>query len=358
MDLTFTIYRKKLGRIIFLNSAEVLTQDPKNKVARLALIDVAFASEHDNQAHLLIKQDLALYPNDPDFLNQEATLYAIRHQYARAAALSQKIVTKYPKNKPAKALLDEITQINPHLLYGLNEVGINSEIDYISDLHTAWQYSTAYYNRDTPWGLASLTLNNATRLGVTSNQGAVNLFPVINKNLYVRLTGAYANQPLLFPTYLGGIEPYFLGAPVELSFGTNYYYILPNITFNQYTGSISKEWKKYWLSFRPNYYIPEHGLKSTLYTGTLIRYFGPKDTFARLTIGSGTTPDLANLTTVDFIVIKNNFIAFNVQYPIINHSFLFTIGGDYQHWVFPNSRVRNISGMTIGCSYRFQGPKS
>src|SRR3989304_10274351 len=29
MDLTFTIYRKKLGRIIFLNSAGILTQDPK-----------------------------------------------------------------------------------------------------------------------------------------------------------------------------------------------------------------------------------------------------------------------------------------------------------------------------------------
>lgn len=335
----------------------LLTQDPKNKVARLALIDVAFSAGHDKETRLLIKQALVLYPHDPDFLNQQATLYVIRHQYARAASLDQKVVADYPNYKPAKALLDEIGQVNPHLLYGLNEVGINSEIDYISDLHSAWQYSTAYYNHDTPWGLTSLNLNNATRLGVTSNQGAINLFPVISKNSYMRLTGAYANQPLLFPTYMGGIEPYFIGGPAELSFGANYSYILPNITFVQYTASVSKEWKNYWLSFRPNYYVPAHGTKSTLYTGTLIRYFGPKDTFARLTLGSGTTPDLANLTTVDFIVIKNNFVTFNVQYPIINHSFLFTIGGDYQHWVFPNSRVRNISGMTIGFNYRFQGPK-
>ena len=351
--LTQKQYQQANAQLQFL-----IRRDPNNKIARLALIDVELTAGHDNKARILINKDLVLYPNDPEFLNQQAALYVMRHQYGRAASTSKKILVKDPQNKPAKALLDEVTQINPHYLYGLNEVGINSEIDYISDLNTAWQYSTAYYNRDTPWGLASLSLNNATRLGVTSNQGAVNLFPVINKNLYTRLSGAYANQPLLFPTYFGGIEPYFIGGPVELSFGVNYANILPNITFTQYTGSVSKEWRNYWVSFRPNFYIPAHGNRSTLYTGTIIRYFGPKDTFARVTFGLGTTPDLANLTTVDFIVIQNNFITFNVQYPVINHSFLFTIGGDYQHWVFPSSRVRNITGMTIGFNYRFQGPKS
>lgn len=359
--------RLMLGRIYVLQKQYqqaqsqfqwLLTQDPKNKVARLALIEAAFSSGNDNQARLRIKQALALYPNDPDFLNQEATLYALRHQYPRAVYLDKKILTLYPKNKPAKALLDEITQINPHYLYGLNEVGINSQVDYVSDLHAVWQYSTMYYNHDTPWGLASASINDATRLGVTSNQVAVNLFPVINKNLYVRLSGSYANQPLLFPTYFGGIEPYFLGMPVELSLGANYAYILPNITFTQYTASISKEWSKYWASFRPNYYVPAHGKRSALYTGTFIRYFGAKDTLAKITFGTGTTPDLANLTTIDFIVIKNNFVTLSAQYPLFNHRLLLTIGGDYQHWVFPNSRVREISGINIGLNYRFQGPKS
>lgn len=359
--------RLMLGRIYLsqkqyrqaINQFQILlTQDPKNKTARLALIDTEFTSGHEWQAQSLIKQALVIHPYDSDFLNQQAIFYVTRHQYPQAASLAKKILIEHPDDQSAQGLLDDITKLNPHLPYGLNEVGINSEVDYISDLKKAWQYSTLFYNHDTSWGLAALSLNNATRLGVTANQGALNLFPVISKNIYTRLTGAYANQPLLFPTYFGGIEPYFIGGPAELSLGANYSYIRQNITFIQYTASVSKEWRQYWVSFRPNYYVPAHGKKSTLYTGTLIRYFGPKDTFARLTFGSGTMPDLANLTTIDFIVIKNNFVTLNVQYPIINPSFLVTIGGDYQHWVFPNSRVRKISGMTLGFNYRFQGPST
>ena len=39
MDLTFTIYRKRLGKIIFINSAQILTQDPKNLKDLLRQLD-------------------------------------------------------------------------------------------------------------------------------------------------------------------------------------------------------------------------------------------------------------------------------------------------------------------------------
>jgi len=239
----------------------------------------------------------------------------------------------------------------------LNEVGINTEGDYVSGLNGKWQYTTLYYSYDTPWGIAALGMNDATRFGITANQLAMNFFPVFNKNLYFRLTGDYANQPLLFPTYVAGIEAYSAAMPVELSLGLNYSWIIPNIAFAQYTGSISKEWGDYWFSFRPNYYVPLHGPTSTLYTATVIRYFGPKDTYLKVTAGSGYSPNLADLTTVDFIVVQNNSITASVQFPVINHSLLMTIGGDYQHWVFPeNSTVWNISGLIIGLNYRFETP--
>lgn len=336
----------------------ILAQNPKNKEAYLALIDEELAAEHNAQAQLLITKGLKLFPNDPDFLGRRATLYFSQHMYGRSAYVNKKIIAQYPQNSAAREQLKEIAQISPHYLYGLNEVGANSEVDYISDLHEVWQYSTVYFNHDAPWGLASFNLNNTTRFGVTASQGAFNLFPVANNHLYFRLTGAYANEPLLFPTYVAGGEGYVSTKPVELSLGGNYSYILPSIAFTQYTGSISKEWGKYWVGFRPNHYVPQHGKQSTLYTGTLIRYFGPKDTYLKLMFGSGTTPDLANLTTVDFIVIKNNFVTLSTQFPIINHALLLNIGGDYQHWVFPSSRIRNISGITIGLNYRFEGINS
>jgi len=356
--------RLMLGRIYLMQKQyqeaqtqfqSILRQDPGNKMARLALINTALSSGRDNQARLQIQQALAIDPTDPDFLNQEAAFYSLRHQYSRAIYLDKKIIDRYPKNKPAKALLDEITTINPNFFYGLNQLGVNSEVDYVSDLRSVWQYTTLYYNRDTPWGLASASMNDATRLGVTSNQGAINVFPIINKNLYIRFSGAYANQPILFPHYFAGIEPYFVARPVELSLGANYAYILPNIAYTQYTASITKEWGNYLATFRPNYYSPARWNSSTLYTGTFIRYLGAKDTLLKVTVGTGTMPDLANLTTIDFIVVKNNFVTFNVQYPLLNHQLLFTLGGDYQHWVFPNSRVRQISGVIVGLNYRFQG---
>lgn len=340
---------------------QLLMQNESNKEAWLGLIDLQLAAGHDYSAYLTIKAALKRYPQDPAFLVRKSALDLLQHKYPMAAYRSQQLLKDYPQSeavKPAKDILNTIEELNPHLARGVNEVGINSEVDYISDLKTEWQYSNAYYNRDMPWGLLSLNLNNTTRFGVTANQGQLNLLPVVNRNLYFRLTAAYANQPLLFPTYIGGAEAFFSGAPLELSFGSTYSYILPQIAFTQYTASFSKEWRKYWLSFRPIFYMPQFGNQSTLYTATLIRYFGPKDTYVKLTAATGRSPDLANLTTIDFIVIKNNYVTLNVQVPLLQHRLLLNIGGDFQHWVFPNSLVRNISGMNIGLNYRFEDKRT
>lgn len=356
--------RLKLGNIYVLSKdytqarqtfEYLLRLNDHNKQAYIGLIHVDQMSGHDRRAMSIAEQALLLFPGDPDIQVEQAKIYAMQHKYAKAADLNKKIMHVYPKNSAAATQLKEIKSINPHFLYGMDEVGFNTQVDSISDLKNDWEYSTVYYNRDTSWGSFSLNLNNADRFGTNANQGLLSVSPVINKNLYFRLTGAYANEPVLFPTYLSGVEGYFSGMPVELSAGYTYASILPDISYFQYTGSISKEWKDYWLSFRPNFYVPKRGKNSILYTGTLIRYLGFKDIYARVTVGSGTSPDLANLTTTDFIVIKNNFITVNIQFSVISHSVLLTLGGEYQHWVFPTNRVRRIAGGNIGLNYRFEG---
>lgn len=190
---------------------------------------------------------------------------------------------------------------------------------------------------------------------MTASQGLLNVFPVVNKNFYFRLTGAYANQPTLFPTYTLGGEGFYAGLPVELSAGYDFYKILPNIAYARYTGSVSKEIGDYMFSFRPYFYRPLHGKNSILYTATLFRYLGHKDTYLKLMLGSGTSPNLANLLTTDFLVIGNNYATFTAQFPIFNHRLLLSIGGDYQRWVFhPSNRIRNITGGIIGINYRFE----
>jgi YaiO family outer membrane protein len=342
--------------ILLFSLPGLLHASPKQVL--LKKIDSELTLKNTHAAQLLLNQALKSYPNDPDVLAKQAKYFFTLRQYARAGDLSKQILEKTPKHPDATSIKSDIYEINPHLLHGLNAVGVNSEIDYVSDLKSIWQYTTLNYNRDMTWGVASLSLNNTSRFGETGNQGAIALYPIVNNQLYFRVNAAYANKPVLFPTYSGGGEVYYSGfKPAELSIGASHYSIVRNIAFSQFTGSISKEIGPYWIGFRPNYYLPARGRKSALYTGTLIRYFGPLDTYAKVTVGSGTTPDLANLTTVDFIVIKNTFVVGVIQIPLLDHRLLLSLGGDYQHWVFPSGKVRNISGGIIGLAYRFEDPK-
>ena len=333
----------------------LLAQNPMDKDALLGLIDTEIAAGHETKARSLITQGIAIYPNDPDFLVKNAYIYYSKHMYARAASIDQKIIQHYPDNKASQALLKELKDLNPHFLYGLNEVGTSSIVDYISDLKTYWQFSNAYYSRGMSWGLAALSLNNASRFGRNANQVALTVSPVLSRSLYFDMTGAYANEPLLYPTYTAGVEGYYSGLPLEFSFGYTYYSIIKHIAFTKYTASVSKEWSNYWVSFRPNYYVPQQGKKSVLYSATLVRFFGTKDCSANLTLGTGTSPDLADLLTVDFSVIRNNFINFSLQLPVWNHRLLVNLGGNYQHWTFQNQRVRELSGGSLGLNYRFEG---
>jgi YaiO family outer membrane protein len=336
---------------------QILAQEPRHKEALLMQIDIELEQRHDLRAAKLINQALLIYPNDEDILSKRATLYFMRHMYARAAQLDKNLLAIEPHNKALKEEFKQILDLSPHLTKGLNEFGANTQIDNVSGLKDPWAYSTFYYNYDTTMGAASLSMNNASRFGINANQAAMNIFPVFNKDLLFRFSGAYANQPILFPTYFVGAEAYTAALPVELSFGGNNSWIIRNIAFSHYTGSVSKEWKNYWFSFRPNYYLPLHGPTSILYTATAIRYFETKDTFFRITAGSGYAPNLADLLTVDFIIVNTNFVTATFQFPVFNHRLLMFIGGDYQHWVFQSNKVVwDISGAIIGLNYRFEKP--
>lgn len=333
---------------------KILAKTPDDKGSLTALVNLHLVQKNDRKALVLVNKALLFYPEDIELQTLKGRVFQSRHQLAVAAHHYQKILSDSPSAIHAQTQLNEIEKLNPHLLYGLNETGIYNETDYISDLKQLWQYSTAIYNRDTEWGAYSLSINNTTRFNTTANQGMINLYPIFNQDLYFRLTAAYANEPLLFPQYTAGGEAFFFGWPAELSAGYDYNYILPNLDYVRYTLSISKEIKDYWVSFRPYFFKTHDGKSSVLYTGTMYHYLGFKDTYFKLLAGSGTSPDLANLLTTNFIVIHNNFITATLQFPIYQHALLMTVGADFQHWIFDNlHRKRNISGGIIGLNYRF-----
>ena len=97
----------------------------------------------------------------------------------------------------------------------------------------------------------------------------------------------------------------------------------------------------------------DHSKNSILYTGVIRRYFDTVDHFLSLGLGSGHSPDLSDLLTVNFIVIRNNYVTLTYEFPIINHHYIVDLGAGYQRWQYPSNLVRNLYNGSVGIKYRF-----
>lgn len=332
----------------------VLQYYPKYVDARLFLADIALHYGDDILAMNIINQGLLCDPCNVDLLAKKAHIVFVQHMYAQSAFRAQKILAIAPCNENARNVLQEIKKVSPRYTYGLNEIGISSGNDDVPDLGEIWDYSSFYYSADTAAGNVAAKVNYAARLGIRAPQMELDFSPVINQNLYFELTGAYANQPTLFPTYAASAEGYLATHSIfDISLGSKYSYITDSTFFTRYTGSLSKYIGDYWLSFRPYYFVPNAGQRSILYTGVIRRYFGTTDRYLNLSLGFGKSPDLADLQTLDFLVIKNKYANFGGEFPICNHRFVIDLGIGYQRWNYPSGLVRNLYGMNAGVKYRF-----
>jgi YaiO family outer membrane protein len=289
-----------------------------------------------------------------DFYTLKAMHYYKKGNYYMSAYYAKKALHQNPQNKQAKETLSEIEEISPKYTKGLNELGIISEEDYVSDRQAGWNYTNLFYKRYTPFGSVTGKLNYTYRNGGQALQEALESALVFNKYFYVNIDGGYAANQNLFPNYYVGAEAFaYIPKIFDLSFGDKYSNIINDTGFYTYTGSIAKTFKDYWISFRPYRFVPNAGDKSTLYTATFRRYFANEDGYISLTLGRGQSPDLNDLQTVDFIVINNTIVALNIQIPFLNHRLVFNIGSDYQRQVFPTGSIREITGGIAGIKFRF-----
>lgn len=289
-----------------------------------------------------------------DFYTIKALHYFNKDNYYMSAYYAKKAVKNYTENKQSKEILSEINDISPKYLKGLNEIGIISEEDYVSDRNAGWNYSNLFYKRYTPFGSVTAKLNYTYRNGGQALQEALESALVFNKYFYVNIDGGYAANQNLYPNYYVGAEAYgYIPKIFDLSFGDKYSNIINDTGFYTYTGSLSKTFKDYWISFRPYRFVPNAGDKSILYTATFRRYFANEDGYISLTVGHGQSPDLNDLQTVDFIVVNNTIVVLNIQIPFIDHRLVFNIGSDYQRQVFPAGNIREITGGIAGIKLRF-----
>ena len=158
----------------------------------------------------IINQQLILHPQDSTLLSQKAQIFLLRHLYSQAAYYAKKALVIDPNNGNAKEILSTINQIYPNKPYGLNEVGISTFNQYVTNpgFHQVWDFSNIYFSRETSVGPLYTFLNFAERQHHTGFQGLVEFLPVISPYLYFDAYAALGSQPSLFSKYALSLEAY------------------------------------------------------------------------------------------------------------------------------------------------------
>ena len=291
---------------------------------------------------------LAKYPN---YTEARVGLNKIKSIKKAPITVDKKSTPHHSLARPTKSK-NYIPPLPPTLIKA-NEIGFFTDNAYVADLHSIWDYSSVYYMRDTSTGRVGGRVNYASRRGYSAPQFELDYFPRLSQNLYLDLAVAASSQPALFPQRMARAEGYFkANSFLELSAGAQYSKINKTY-FNTYTASLNYYLADYWLSFRPYFFKPKTNNSSILYNATVRRYLNNPDNFISLTAGSGRSPDIADLLTVNFIVINNNFVTLNYQFPILNHQMFIDLGAGYQRWRYPSQLIRSLYDGKIGLKYRF-----
>jgi len=266
--------RKELDR--------VLTEDPANADARLALVDLEIWADNPMKAVNVCDEGLAKNPKNRDLLYKKAR--ALRNAGNKEAAIIavHKLLELYPKDPEGLSLLDDIKGI------GITE-GIL--LDYSHDIFDKsfdpWNELTLQYRHRFGFGSVLGRINYASRFDETAAQVEVDAYPHIREGTYAYLNVGYSHSSI-FPNFSCGGEIYQnLGKAWEASLGFRYLKFSSDVVI--LTGIIGKYIGNYYFSLRP--YVTPSSIGSSV-SGTLLirRYFGGED-YMTLQVGAGASPD-------------------------------------------------------------------
>lgn len=367
-ELKTLYYVKRKHQLAILQAIDYLKLHPSDSDVRLVLGQFYF-----NQKNYLMaqKQMKLVLKNAPKYKDAMLILINIAiklKQYSTATAIARQGLSYYPKDSMFIKKIDDIknSQSLPQRQIQLakpqtqeinysNEIGLYQQNYSMSDVHQIWNYSTLYYAREGKFGRIYAKVNYNQRLGFRATQEEIEAFPKLNKYIYFELQAAIANEPNLFPDRLYGGEMY-VSVPSFLDFSGGGKYNLINSLhqFTLYTGSVSKQFDKHRITYRLNNYHPNRGAASLL---TLLDYrYMVHDPYFYVGViyGRGTSPDLADLATVDFLITDNQIISPYFNFPLFNNRLNIYTSFYYQHQTFPSSSlIRNWAGGTLRLSWKY-----
>jgi tetratricopeptide (TPR) repeat protein len=368
------LYEKGKHQLAISNAKDYLKAHPKDVDAAFMLGQIYVKEKNYQDARELLLPYIHEYPNYTDLRLLGIQVDIQLKKYAEAKDLVIKGLKLEPKNKPLKKKKADIAYLMkpkaPHASSARieprqqvakeepvrfkNEIGVLQQNYYITDIHQVWDFTSVFYGHQTKLGKLFGRVNYANRLHRDAPQFEMEFFPKLNKYIYLDLAGALANQPILFPRYNYSGEAFFvLPKLFNVSGGGQFNRIDSIHEYARFTTSIAKDWKEHTLMFRPYFYNPGKGPRSILYTLNYRYMFLEPYGHWGLILGTGSTPDLADLQTVNFLKLQNKIISPYLNFAMLNDQLNVNISMLYQHQTFPSQRIRDWWGGTLGLAWRY-----
>lgn len=274
----------------------VVRAKPGYSDARNALADVELWADRPEAALAVVEEGLRGDPNNTDFLFRKATAQRKIGELGGAMVTLDRLLDRDPSHARAASMFNSL-----RVQRAKNKFGIGYGYTDMDTLSTPWHGASAQLSRRTGIGSFSLRMNWSHRFERSAKQFEIDGYPRIMDGLYVYVNYGYSSDRL-FPRHRYGAELYTnLPHGIELSAGFRRLEFA-NSDVTMYTGTVAKYIGSYWISLRP-YITPKSLGTSQSYALTVRRYFGDRDTYLGLTVGTGASPgelqDVSDLVRLD-----------------------------------------------------------
>ncbi|HHF7344922.1 TPA: YaiO family outer membrane beta-barrel protein [Legionella feeleii] len=352
----------------------ILQTHPQYLDARFESISCLLTLKKYGQALEVAKDGLNLSPDNIELLYLSTKILVLLNKKQAAERILKQILQKQAHHTQALLLLKNLEiekqQVGPTTLYSNTKklAQVKEEEDkkpaprFVAGIFTdnmvvnvpgqMWNLSNLYGYWITPKGAFGASVNYANRYNQQAAQVELNAAPNIGKYFVLDLAYAYANKPELFANHLERAELFaYLPKGIEGSFGGTHRQI-SHFKLDSVTGSLGKYLGRYYLNFRPIYFIPKPGPTSILYRVGLRRYGDKENQYIGVVYMNGTSPDLTDLLTVSFIKISNRFYLLEGLQPI-TETLGFQYGVGYEEMRYPNRFLRTLVHFNIGLKMEF-----
>lgn len=311
--------------------------------ARNALIDVELWSDNPTIALSYCDEGLAINPNS-------ATLY-----FKKARAL--KALNRIDE---AKTAINESLKLDST---STDAILLSEELKNLSLKNTLQvEFSSDVFDKTfDPWQTVSISLNHTRknfsiinrinyshRFNRSAVQYEIDAYPKIKDGTYAYLNVGLSTSNI-FPKVRTGAEIYHnFSKGVEASIGFRYLRFSSDVFI--YTGSISKYYKNYLISFRPFFTPGDIGTSSSA-SILLRRYFDDSNSFVSFSFGTGSAPN-EQFTSEELFRLSSHRVGVDFQKALNKTTTtIMTFGFDRQE-ITPNN-FRQRYTFSIGIQKKF-----